>query len=93
MNYFCNRIKLKISKRQYTLINYLEYVKLHMSSFEDIKKFVLENGIIISITLVVVMIIYINLKINDLDYRLTQLMINANSPLKRRNLEQDMIYR
>lgn len=43
-----------------------------MSNIEDVKLFVLENSIVITFIVIVIAIIYINLKINDIDYRLQQ---------------------
>ncbi len=59
---------------------------------EDIKKIVLENWMIIAFALIVVGLIYVNMKVNDLDYRLIQLMINNDSPLKRRSYRDRNYY-
>lgn len=47
-----------------------------MSSFEELKKFVTENIITIILVLLLIGVIYVNMKINDLDYRLQQTIIN-----------------
>jgi hypothetical protein len=60
---------------------------------EDIKKIVIENWIVIAIALIVAALMYINMKVNDLDYRLIQLMINNDSPLKRRSYRDRNYYR
>lgn len=56
-----------------------------MSSFEDFKKFVAENSVTIVLTLMLIAIVYVNIKVNDVDYRLQQTIINQYG---RRN-EQD----
>lgn len=51
-----------------------------MSTFEDIKKFITENSIVISLVVLLIAVVYINMKVNDLDYRLQQTIIY--SPLR-----------
>jgi hypothetical protein len=57
---------------------------------EEIKKFITENGIIISLTLMLVAIIYVNIKVNDLDYRLQQTLSSPypyQDPMLRRSAD------
>lgn len=51
-----------------------------MNTFEDIKKFVIENNVVISLVVLLIAVVYINIKINDLDYRVQQTIIY--SPLR-----------
>ena len=61
---------------------------------EDITKFVSDNLTVIAITLIVIALIYVNIKINDLEYRLLELVINSDSPLKTRTYRnRDWNYR
>ena len=48
-----------------------------MSNFEDIKTFVMDNIIAITFVLFLIAIIYINIKVNDVDYRLQQTIMNS----------------
>jgi len=43
-----------------------------MSTFDDVKKFAQENSVMISIVVLLIAVIYINIKVNDLNYRLQQ---------------------
>jgi hypothetical protein len=43
-----------------------------MSTFDDVKKFTQENSVTISIVVLLIAVIYINIKVNDLNYRLQQ---------------------
>jgi len=46
-------------------------------SYEDTKKFIIDNYITISLIILLIAIVYVNIKVNDLDYRLQQTIIHA----------------
>ena len=46
------------------------------NSIDNIKEFLEENYVLISIVLIVLSIIYINIKINNVDYKLRNAIIN-----------------
>lgn len=51
-----------------------------MSGLEELKKWVKENSTIIIIILLFIAVFYVNMKVNDVDYRLQQTIMNP--PLK-----------
>jgi hypothetical protein len=55
-----------------------------MSSLDDIKKFITENSVTISLVLLLIAVIYINIKVNNVDYKLQQTIMY--SPMKQHDL-------
>lgn len=43
-----------------------------MPSFDEIKSYIIENYVIISLIILLIAVIYINIKVNDLNYRMQQ---------------------
>lgn len=48
-----------------------------MSSYDDAKKFVIDNYVAISLIILLIAIVYVNMKINNLDYKFQQTLMYA----------------